>query len=117
MLQADEGPPRSEVLMALFAVTTAKGSNWRHDRGIRDQDGWEDHAQFFDGLVEQGVIVLGGPIDSHDEEDVALLAVQATDEIELRSIFRADPWAASGVLRVKDVRAWTIWLDSRESRT
>ena len=96
--------------MAMFAVTTAKGSSWMHDRGIRDQPGWEEHAQFMDRLVERGVVILGGPIASDDKGEVALLAVEATDEKELRSVFAEDPWAASGVLRVKDVRAWTIWL-------
>jgi hypothetical protein len=93
--------------MALFAVTTAKGPNWRQDQGIRDQQGWEDHARFFDRLVEQGVVVLGGPIESHYQDEVGLLAVRAADE--------SDPWATSGVLRVKDVRTWTIWLDGRGS--
>ena len=103
--------------MPLFAVTTAKGPNWREDQGIRDQQGWEDHAQFFDRLVEEGVVVLGGPIESGHRDEVALLAVQAVDEGEVRSTFGADPWATSGVLRVKDVRTWTIWLGDRGSRT
>lgn len=63
-----------------------------------------------DRLVERGVVVLGGPIASDDTGEVALLAVEATDEKELRSVFAQDPWAVSGVLRIKDVRAWTIWL-------
>jgi uncharacterized protein YciI len=46
-------------------------------------------------------------------DDVALLAVEAADEEELRSNFGEDPWAMSGVLRVKEVRAWTLWLDGR----
>jgi len=103
--------------MALFAVTTAKGPNWRQDEGIRDQRGWEDHARFFDRLVEQGVVVLGGPIESHHRDEVALLVVEAADENELRSTFGADPWATSGVLRVKDVRTWLMWLDGRGSQT
>ena len=97
----------------MFAVTTAKGPNWMHDRGIREQPVWDEHAKFFDRLVERGVVVLGGPIASASDDEVALLAVEATDEKELRSVFGEDPWAASGVLRIKEVRAWTLWLDSR----
>jgi uncharacterized protein YciI len=99
--------------MAMFAVTTAKGPTWMHDSGIRDQPAWEEHARFFDRLVERGVVVLGGPIASDSEDEVALLAVAATDEKELRAIFGEDPWAMSGTLRIKDVRAWTLWLDGR----
>jgi uncharacterized protein len=99
--------------MAMFAVTTARGPNWRDDGGIREQPAWDAHAQFFDGLVTQGVVVLGGPISSTNADDVALLAVEAADEDELRSIFGADPWATAGVLRIKEIRSWTLWLDGR----
>lgn len=97
----------------MFAVVTQKGSNWMRDRGIREQPAWDDHAKFFDRLVEQGIVVLGGPISRSSDDEVALLAVEAADEQELRSIFGEDPWVKSGVLSVKDVRAWTIWLDGR----
>lgn len=97
----------------MFAVVTQKGPRWLHDRGIREQPAWEEHAQFFDRLVERGVVVLGGPITSDSEAVVALLAVEASNEQELRSTFAFDPWATSGILRIKEVRAWTIWLDGR----
>jgi uncharacterized protein YciI len=99
--------------MSVFAVTTAKGPNWEPVRGIREQPGWHEHAAFADGLVKQGFIILGGPIGSDNDEDVALMAVEAANETELRSVLGADPWAANGVLRVKEVRPWTVWLDSR----
>lgn len=84
-----------------------------HDRGIRDQPAWDEHAKFFDRLVERGVVILGGPIEGRSDDDVALLAVEAADDQELRSIFGEDPWARSGILSIKDVWAWTIWLDGR----
>lgn len=102
--------------MPAFAVTTAKGPNWDHARGIREQPFWDLHAAFADELAGRGVIILGGPVASDDEEDIALLAVQAADEHALRSIFAADPWAVHGVFRIKDVRAWTLWLDGRPSQ-
>ena len=91
----------------MFAVITSKGRNWVPTLGIRDQPGWDRHATFADQLVDRGVIVLGGPIDSGNDEDVALLAMEATDESELRAIFAQDPWVASGVLRIKVVHPWT----------
>ncbi len=99
--------------MPVFAVTTARGENWDHDRGIREQPFWEQHAAFADGLVDRGVIILGGPISSDDAEDIALLAVEAADVSTLRSIFAADPWTEHAVFRIKDIRAWTLWLDGR----
>ena len=99
--------------MPVFAVSTAKGPDWDYARGPREQRFWEEHADFADQLVESGVILIGGPIASDDEEDIALLAVEAPDEDAARAIFDADPWTAHGVFRVKDVRAWSLWLDGR----
>lgn len=101
--------------MPVFAVMTARGPNWDPSRKIREQQGWDEHAAFFDSLVDKGVVILGGPISGGSDEDVALLAVNAADERELRSVFSADPWAANSVLRIKEVRSWTLWLDSRGS--
>ena len=99
--------------MPVFAVTTAKGPNWDHARGIREQDFWEEHGAFADALVASGVIILGGPVASDDDEDLALLAVEAADEEALRSAFEPDPWTVHQVFRIKQVRAWTVWLDGR----
>jgi hypothetical protein len=99
--------------MAVFAVRTAKGPEWEHGRGNREQAFWDEHASFADRLVERGVIIIGGPIDSDDESDIALLAVQAEDEDAVRSIFDDDPWTVHRVFRIKDVRAWSLWLDGR----
>jgi uncharacterized protein len=99
--------------MAAFAVTTAKGPSWEAGRDNREQQGWDQHAAFMDRLVQNGIIVLGGPISSDSDGDVALLVVEADDEQHLRSIFSEDPWATNRVLRLKHVRRWTIWLDGR----
>jgi hypothetical protein len=37
--------------MPVFAVTTAKGVNWDHARGMRQQSFWDEHAAFADRLV------------------------------------------------------------------
>jgi uncharacterized protein YciI len=105
--------------MPVFAVTTARGPNWDHARGIREQPYWDEHAVFADMLVDRGVIILGGPVASDNDEDIALLAVEAPDAHAVRSIFDADPWAVHQVFRIKHVRAWALWLDgrSRPART
>jgi uncharacterized protein len=99
--------------MPVFAVATAKGPRWDHARGNREQPFWDEHADFADGLVGRGVVIIGGPIASDDPEDIALLAVEAADEDAARAIFDADPWTVHQVFRVKSVRAWSLWLDGR----
>jgi uncharacterized protein len=105
-----------EGAVAVFAVRTAKGPKWDASRGIRVQRGWDEHARFADGLVEAGVIVVGGPISSDDDEDIALLMVEAVDEAGVRAAFADDPWTRMGVFRIKDIWPWTIWLDGRQGR-
>jgi hypothetical protein len=107
--------PDGRAVVPVFAVTTAKGPSWDGARGIREQPFFEDHASFMDGLVTRGVVILGGPIDS-DDADIALLAVEAADEAAARAVFDSDPWTKHQVFRLKQVRAWTIWLDGRRSR-
>ena len=99
--------------MPVFAVTTAKGVNWDRAREIRGQSFWDEHAAFADRLVGSGVIIFGGPIDSENDEDIALLAVETADERTVRSIFDADPWTVNQIFRIKDIRVWTLWLDGR----
>ena len=99
--------------MPVFAVTTAKGVNWDRVRGIREQPFWDEHAVFVDRLVDSGVIIFGGPIDSQNDEDIALLAVETADERTVRSICDADPWTVNQIFRIKDIRLWTLWLDGR----
>ena len=99
--------------MPVFAVTTAKGPNWDHTRGIREQPFWDEHGAYADVLVSRGVILLGGPVASDDADDIALIAVEAPDADAVRQVFNDDPWTLHQVFRIKDVRSWTLWLDGR----
>ncbi|MFZ0756122.1 MAG: hypothetical protein WAN00_20315 [Trebonia sp.] len=99
--------------MSVFAVTTAKGVNWDHARDIREQAFWDEHAAFADQLVARGFVILGGPIGSGADDDIALLAVEAADESAVYAVFDADPWRVHQVFRIKSVWPWTLWLDGR----
>jgi uncharacterized protein YciI len=96
--------------MALFAVTTIFGPNWDGARGRREQEGWDAHAAFMDELVDDGFVIMGGPIR---ESDRNLLIIEAADESEIEARFRNDPWAPTGLLRIHSIEPWTIWLDGR----
>lgn len=103
--------------MAIFAVTTEKGPQWDHDRQIREQPTFAEHARFTDELVERGIIILGGPLGDGEGGDIALLAVEAPDEVALRTFFAQDPWTVAGVFRIKEIRPWTWWIDGRRVTT
>jgi uncharacterized protein YciI len=96
--------------MANFAVRLVHGPGWDPSRQIRDQDGWDEHAAFMDGLVDDGFIILGGPVGDGEQ---TLHAVEAADENEIRSCLAKDPWASAGLLRIGGIEPWALWLDGR----
>jgi len=96
--------------MANFAVRTIHGPGWDPSRPIREQDDWDAHAAFMDGLVDDGFLIIGGPIGDGAE---TLHAVEAADEDAVRARFAADPWASADLLRLGSVEPWALWLDSR----
>ena len=98
--------------MANFAVRTIHGPGWDPSRPIREQDDWDAHAAFMDGLVDDGFIIIGGPVDDGAQ---TLHAIEAADEDEVRGRMAADPWARAGLLRVGSIERWALWLDSRSA--
>jgi hypothetical protein len=93
----------------LFLVHEEHGGPWDWSKGLREQDGWDEHAAFMDGLVEDGFVVLGGPLDDKD----VLLVVDGESEESLRERFAADPWIENGMLTITAVRLWTVLLEGR----
>ena len=92
-----------------FVVVRRSGPEWDPAKPLEEQSGWREHAEFMDGLVDRGFVVLGGPLA--DEERV-VLAVEAESEDEVRATLAADPWSETH-LRVDSIDRWTIRLDGR----
>ena len=95
--------------MPLYAVRRRRGGPWDWSRGLREQEGWDEHAAFMDALVAEGVILLGGPLDG--DRDV-LLIVEAGSEAEVHERLAADSWTQDGKLETTAVEEWTVLLDS-----
>lgn len=100
--------------MAHFAVTLVRGPNWDEASGIREQDAWTAHATFMDGLVDDGFILVGGPVGDHRQ---TLHLVEATDEDHVRRRLAEDPWAHLGLLEIGSIQPWALWLDFRTAST
>jgi uncharacterized protein YciI len=93
--------------LQLHVVRLERGGPWDWSRGLREQDGWDEHARFMNGLVDDGFIVLGGPLAGDRE---TLHVVVAQSEQEIRERFAQDNWAQNGMLTVKNIESWTILL-------
>lgn len=95
--------------MAYFLVTLGHGPAWDADRPRRAQDGFGRHADFMDCLVQQGTILLGGPLGDDVDAGSALLVVRGDDEAGARAALAPDSWFGT-VLTIESVRRWTLWL-------
>jgi uncharacterized protein YciI len=96
--------------MATFAVTLIHGPGWDAARPIRAQNGWDEHAAFMDGLVDDGFLIVGGPLGDGQR---TLHLVEAEDKDAIAARLAADPWATADMLRIGSVEPWALWLDGR----
>jgi uncharacterized protein YciI len=97
--------------MAYFLCTLLHGPAWDDSRGIRQQDGWQPHADFMDRLVEEGFIVVGGPVGAGD---YTAHLIESSDRSAVRARLAEDPWARDGHLVVGVLETWRLWLDGRK---
>ena len=96
--------------MNYYVVRLVRGGPWDWSRGLREQQGWDQHATFMDSLVDEGFILLGGPLASGRD---VLHVVTAPSKEVIRDKLAADPWAKNGMLSIASIEGWTILLDGR----
>jgi uncharacterized protein YciI len=101
-------PYDGDVAM-FFVVERRSGPEWEPSRPLEQQTGWDAHAEFMDGLVDSGFVVLGGPLA---DEDRVILIVEAASEEEVRTTLARDPWSETHLV-VASVEPWAIRLDGR----
>ena len=77
---------------------------------MREQDGWDEHAAIMNGMVEDGFIVLGGPLEGDRE---VLHVVEAPSAEAVHARLAEDNWTQDGKLETVSVERWTILLDGR----
>ena len=92
-----------------FVVERRSGPEWEPSRPLEQQTGWDAHAEFMDGLVDSGFVVLGGPLA---DEHRVVLVVEAASEEEVRTTLARDPWSGTHLVAAS-VEPWTIRLDGR----
>jgi hypothetical protein len=97
-----------------FAVREERGGPWDWSRDLREQDGFDEHARFMDSLVDEGLILLGGPLAGERE---ILYAISAPSEDVVRERLEQDNWHRNGMLTITSIEPWTILLDGRKAPT
>ena len=93
--------------MPLFVVTIGSGSNWQGNLDPIHQEGESEHAAFMQTLLNEHILLLGGPLRD-STENRALLVVKAATQEHVRSRLAEDPWMRSGALALLEVREWDV---------
>jgi uncharacterized protein YciI len=95
-----------------FAVRLRRSGPRDWSRDLREQDGWEEHARFVDSLVDEGFVVLGGPLEGGRE---ILHAISSSSEAAVRRRLAEDNRAQNGMLTVTSVEPWTVLFEGRSA--
>jgi uncharacterized protein YciI len=92
--------------MSLFAVILTRGPAYRHSAPMEAQEAWRAHADFMNVLLDEGFIILGGPLAEPD----VLLIVRGASADAIRARLAPDPWHQMGLLAFKSISPWTLRL-------
>jgi uncharacterized protein YciI len=93
--------------MTYFAVIRERDSGWDDSRPMHEQENWDEHASFMNALVDDGFVVLGGPLGVGRS---ILLVVNAESKEAVRTRIAADPWTTMKLLRISSIEPWQIVL-------
>jgi len=106
-----------------FVVVREQGRGWDPLRSMREQDYWQDHVAFVNGIADDGSMLLGGPLSEIDENGVsvdptepvgdartyrALVVLEADSERELERLLEDDPWSKHRVLETAAIYRWEM---------
>jgi uncharacterized protein YciI len=90
---------------------------------MREQDYWPDHVTFVNGILDEGSMLLGGPLSEFDWNGEppdptqpvganrryrAMIILQADGEEELRRLLDDDPWSEHHVLETAAIYRWEM---------
>ncbi len=95
--------------VANYAVIREPSAGWDASRTLGAQEKWDEHADFMDALVDDGFVLLGGPLEDGPK---TLLIVRAESEQAIISRLAHDPWTPMGLLRIATIERWEILLDA-----
>ena len=93
--------------MSTFAVVRVAGPGWAAG-GIFEQPHIDEHAAFMNALVDEGLVLLAGPLaGSEAGRSRVLLIVDANDEAAIHDRLADDPWVKTRQLVTETIESWT----------
>jgi uncharacterized protein YciI len=100
----------------LFAMVRKGGSAWDNSRPLREQDEWDEHARFMDGLSDEGFLVMAGPLGDGAPEHRVLLIFDADSESAIDARLADDIWTQTGTLTTVSLERWDVLLGDLSGR-
>jgi uncharacterized protein YciI len=106
-----------------FVVVSQQGPSWDASKPMREQPLWPEHAEFVNGLMDEGFFLLGGPIAGSDVDEAfspasdpvgterfyrTMIVVQAADVSEAVRRVEQDPWVRGGVIERTSIDRWEL---------
>jgi hypothetical protein len=96
--------------MSYFAVTREHGSAWNASLPMKEQKQWTEQAVFMNKLVDQGFVILGGPLGDGLR---TLLIVNSDSEKTIEAVPAADPWTKMRLLAITNIERYEVLLERR----
>ena len=94
--------------MPRWVVRVRRGGPWDFSKDMRQQEGWDAHATYMDGIFEEGFLLLAGPLEGDRE---TMWVVEAASKAQIIQRMREDPWSASRMLTPTKIEGWDIVMD------
>jgi uncharacterized protein YciI len=106
-----------------FVVIREQGPGWDGSRAMREQDYWPEHVIFINRIVDEGRMLLGGPLGEIDQDGNsvdptepvgangtyrALIVLEVDNELELTELVGDDPWSQHHVLGTQAIYRWEM---------
>lgn len=112
-----------------FVVIREQGQGWDRSRAMREQDFWPEHVDYVNRIVDEGRMLLGGPLGAVDPDGTfadpteavgsdrtyrVLIVLEAADEQELSALMGEDPWSEHRVLETLAIYRWEMLVGPAE---
>ena len=92
------------------------GPAWDNSRPLGEQDEWDEHARFMDGLFDEGFLVMAGPLGDGAPEHRVLLIFDADRESAIDARLAEDIWTQAGTLTTVSLERWNVLLGDLSGR-
>lgn len=109
--QTPQEPAKKPAAPQIYQlVIFSLGPAWLKDKPVAQQPGIQEHAAYMGKLINEGVLVLGGPFFDVKTKSFtgAMMVLKANTPEEARKILEVDPAQTLGLMQINEIRSLII---------